>query len=178
MTQNRALEEANDLINELVINGGKMFWEAFPKEFATIKAAILEASAKEAMLKGQLEGKQLVINQLESERWKPGDPCPSCKKKACECVTMGDGIINTMGTPINDAQPCPLSSLENPEPEIEGLETALMNAVKPSYDLHIGCPNCGEYGVTDNGEWLIWCGEKHHAEAILEAARRYQQGKP
>ena len=24
-----------------------------------------------------------------------------------------------------------------------------------------------------NSDWLLWCGDKHHAEAILEAAKRY-----
>lgn len=60
-----------------------------------------------------------------------------------------------------------------PGEEIPHLKTALMNAVKPSYDIHIMCPSCQKEVKTDNGEWLIWCGEKHHAEAILEAAKRY-----
>lgn len=59
------------------------------------------------------------------------------------------------------------------EVEIYGLDSALMNAVKPSYDINIICPHCKKDAVVDNGEWLLWCGDKHHAEALLEAAKRY-----
>jgi hypothetical protein len=44
--------------------------------------------------------------------------------------------------------------------EIDTLETALMNAVKPSYS-------------SENGEWGLWCGSQHHAQAILDAARSH-----
>ena len=63
-----------------------------------------------------------------------------------------------------------------PVAEIEGLDTAPLNAVEPSYKFHAHCPDCDKEFETDNGEWLIWCGEKHHAEAILKAARAYQAG--
>lgn len=46
-------------------------------------------------------------------------------------------------------------------PHIEGLETALMNAVKPSDQTE-------KYG-----EWVLWCGMEHHADAILQAAKAY-----
>lgn len=55
-------------------------------------------------------------------------------------------------------------------PEIAGLDTALKNAVKPSFDIHTTCPECSAQIKVDNGEWLIWCGKKEHAEAILQAA--------
>lgn len=51
------------------------------------------------------------------------------------------------------------------------LETALKNAVGPSYNLYVTCPDCNKEYTTDNGEWLIWCGAKEHAEAVLKAAR-------
>lgn len=57
--------------------------------------------------------------------------------------------------------------------DLDNLETALKNAVKPEYDLNITCPHCSLEGVTDNGEWLIWCGDKEHAQAILDASRAY-----
>jgi len=57
--------------------------------------------------------------------------------------------------------------------ELTTLETALKNARKPSYDLHILCPKCGKESTTNNGEWLIWCGKEEHAKAILKAARGY-----
>lgn len=44
--------------------------------------------------------------------------------------------------------------------EIKGLDTALMNAVKPCY--REGC-----------GEWVLYCGTERHAQAILDAARAY-----
>lgn len=40
------------------------------------------------------------------------------------------------------------------------LETALTNAVKPNY-------------VEDAGEWCLWCGDKQHAQIILDAAKAY-----
>lgn len=40
------------------------------------------------------------------------------------------------------------------------LETALMNAVKPVYS-------------EENGEYALWCGMEHHAQAILDAARAH-----
>jgi hypothetical protein len=39
------------------------------------------------------------------------------------------------------------------------LAKALRNAVKPNYD-------------DDKGEWVLYCGELEHAQAILEAAKR------
>lgn len=56
---------------------------------------------------------------------------------------------------------------------IPELETALMNAVKPSYDFHTTCPDCKKDFTANNGEWLIWCGDKEHAEAILAAAEEH-----
>lgn len=42
-------------------------------------------------------------------------------------------------------------------PHIEGLDTALLNATKPVYD-------------ENSGEWVLYCGEEHHAKAILQSA--------
>lgn len=56
------------------------------------------------------------------------------------------------------------------KPPISLVETALKNAVKPVYDLHVMCPKCGPI-TTDNGEWLLWCGSEEQAQALLDAAR-------
>jgi hypothetical protein len=56
--------------------------------------------------------------------------------------------------------------------DLNTLETALKNAVKPSKTLHVVCRECGPFS-TDNGEWLLWCGEKEHAQVLLDAARAY-----
>lgn len=53
------------------------------------------------------------------------------------------------------------------------LEAALKNAVRPEYDFYAKCSHCGKESLTDNGEWLIWCGEEEHAKAILQAAKKY-----
>lgn len=56
---------------------------------------------------------------------------------------------------------------------ISRLKTALKNAVKPSKTLHVECPDCETPFATDNGEWLIWCGDKEHAQALLDSSRAY-----
>jgi len=57
--------------------------------------------------------------------------------------------------------------------DLEKLATALMNATKPDYELHITCPHCHKQGTTDNGEWLLWCGSEEHAQVMLDASRAY-----
>lgn len=59
------------------------------------------------------------------------------------------------------------------EEYISRLKTALKNARQPSYDIHIICPECDTQATTNNGEWLIWCGDKEHAQALLDASRAY-----
>lgn len=55
---------------------------------------------------------------------------------------------------------------------VPDLKVPLMNSIQPEYNFHATCNKCGEETETNNGEWLLWCGEKHHAEAILSAARQ------
>lgn len=50
--------------------------------------------------------------------------------------------------------------LHAPMPEIDGLENALLNAVKPAYDA-------------EKAEWVLYCGGEKSANAILKAAREY-----
>lgn len=71
-----------------------------------------------------------------------------------------------------------LAQLESLE-HVEHLETALKNAVSPSYDIHTTCEHCGKEGKSNNGEWLIWCGPEKHAKAVLKAAQNWLefQGK-
>ena len=54
---------------------------------------------------------------------------------------------------------------------VPDLKAALRNAVKPNYDIHVLCPSCDKQVTTDNGEWLLWCGEEKHAQALLDAAQ-------
>ena len=53
----------------------------------------------------------------------------------------------------------------------EGLDNGLRNAIKPSYDIHITCPNCDKEGTINNGEWLLWCGHEKSAQALLDTAK-------
>jgi hypothetical protein len=44
--------------------------------------------------------------------------------------------------------------------DLNALETGLMNAVKPVYR-------------PEEGEYVLWCGMEHQAQAILDAAKAY-----
>jgi len=45
----------------------------------------------------------------------------------------------------------------------KGLDVGLMNAVKPADETE------------DRGEWALWCGNEHNAQAVLDAAKMFQE---
>lgn len=54
---------------------------------------------------------------------------------------------------------------------LKNVDRTIRNAVKPSYHFHSTCPHCGKEGQTDNGEWLIWCGNKEDAENLINCLK-------
>jgi len=100
-------------------------------------------------------------------------------------VTFEEFILNKILVEYHHVHPVRISTIEATVeilremgmfrnlPHIEGLETGLKNAVKPNFTFHATCGACGETTETDNGEWLLWCGDKDYAQAILDAAKAY-----
>ena len=60
-----------------------------------------------------------------------------------------------------------------PLPKIEGLREALENVCEPQKNVSLQCPECQKDIETHNGEWFLWCGDKSHADALINAARAY-----
>lgn len=63
--------------------------------------------------------------------------------------------------------------LRDPLPKIEGLRAALKNVCEPQKDVVVHCPECQKDIETHNGEWFLWCGDKAHADALINASRAY-----
>lgn len=56
------------------------------------------------------------------------------------------------------------------------IEATVRNAVKPSYNIHTECPECGEDITCDNGEWLLWCGNEAHAQTLIDSTKHLLKG--
>ena len=99
------------------------------------------------------------------------------KREICETVTHNIQKVGAIyaANVVSDIVDHLASAgyLRAPLPRIEGLRAALNNVCEPQKDVVVHCPECQKYIETHNGEWFLWCGDKAHADALIEAARAY-----
>lgn len=108
---------------------------------------------------GYLRAPQLEITALKRECRDPNEPIEEMLRNE-----GWNSCIDYLGAS---------GYLKAPLPKIEGLRAALNNVCEPQIGGIFYCAECQGYYVTHDDGWFLRCGDKDHAEALIEAARAY-----